>query len=86
MLPGAKKVPLNRHPHWDDPAKVAQDIALLDEKSVLEGLSWRLEQYLDIQPPYGLLVPEMVEAARQDSNDVCGTPRLISPIVITEIP
>ena len=78
MLPGAKKAPLNRHPHWDDPAKVAQDIALLDEKSVLEGLSWRLEQYLDIQPPYGLLVPEMVEAARQDPNDVCGASRLMS--------
>lgn len=73
-IPGGKKGQLKQHPHWDDPAKVAQDIALLDEKSVLEGLSWRLDQYLDIQEPFGLIVPEMVEAARMDPNDVCGMP------------
>lgn len=60
-----------RHPHWDAPAMMAQDIALLDEKTILDGLTWRLEQFLDIRPPYGLITPEIVDAARQDMN-VCG--------------
>src|SRR4051794_36849586 len=36
-----------RHPHWEAPAMMAQDIALLDEKTIFHGLRWRLEQFLD---------------------------------------
>lgn len=50
---------------------MAQDFALLDEKTVLDGLAWRLEQFLDIHPPYGLITPEIVVVARQDMN-ICG--------------
>jgi hypothetical protein len=50
---------------------MAQDITLLDENTVLEGLNWRLTQFLDIQPPYGLVTPEIVVACRADPN-ICG--------------
>jgi hypothetical protein len=61
-----------RHPHWDAPTMMAQDITLLDENTVLEGLNWRLTQFLDIQAPYGLVTPEIVVACRADPN-ICGT-------------
>jgi len=50
---------------------VAQDIALLDENTILEGLAWRLNQFLDIQEPYGLITPEIVAACKADPN-ICG--------------
>ena len=73
--PGRRNATVGRHPHWDAPAMMAQDIALLDEKTILDGLTWRLEQFLDIRPPYGLITPEIVEAARQDMNE-CGNIRI----------
>ncbi|PVF95856.1 hypothetical protein CPB86DRAFT_559037 [Serendipita vermifera] len=63
-----KAAPLGRHPHWGDPAMLAQDIARLDEKTVLDGLKLRTQQTLDVHPPYGLIIPDMVNVARQDMH------------------
>jgi hypothetical protein len=66
-----KAAPLGRHPHWGDPAMLAQDIARLDEKTVLDGLRLRTEQTLDMESPNGLITPDMVAVARQDMH-ICG--------------
>ncbi|KAG8814626.1 hypothetical protein FRC17_001038 [Serendipita sp. 399] len=53
---------------WDGPGL---DNTVWEEGTVLDGLTWRMEQFLDIQPPYGLIIPEMVEIANQDLR-ICG--------------
>lgn len=55
-----------QNPHWMARASDSGNTAIVNAKTVLAGFKWRLEQYLDISPPYGLIIPEMVEAARQD--------------------
>ncbi|CAG7851954.1 SubName: Full=Uncharacterized protein {ECO:0000313/EMBL:CCA66658.1} [Serendipita indica DSM 11827] len=75
-VPGSRQPPsktiLIRHPHWAESSTVQQNTPLLDVKDVLKGLSWRLEQFLDMGASFPLIEPEMVVAARQDMS-ICGT-------------
>ncbi|CAG7846365.1 SubName: Full=Uncharacterized protein {ECO:0000313/EMBL:CCA69034.1} [Serendipita indica DSM 11827] len=60
-----------RQSYWDLSSPVPEELSVYGEETIIEGLAWRLELLLDISPPYGLIVPEMVWAARQDPN-ICG--------------
>ncbi|KAG8866313.1 hypothetical protein FRC20_008848 [Serendipita sp. 405] len=63
-----RRLPGSNEAGWDGPGL---DNTVWEENTVLDGLAWRLEQFLDIRPPYGLITPEMVAAARQDMK-ICG--------------